>query len=119
MYYVCIENNEIIGIQSYKPEVPLTVEVVEISDDNYQQILKETHTFDILTKEVVPLDNSALLQKEQVKLNNLEQEFLNKTDWKILRHIRQKALNVPTSLTGEEYLKLESLRNQASLRIVK
>ena len=45
-------------------------------------------------------------------------EFLNSTDWKILRHIRQKALNITTSLSDVEYLQLEQQRQAAAARII-
>lgn len=41
------------------------------------------------------------------------------TDWQVLRHIRQKALGVRTSLTEEEYLALELQRQDASTKIQK
>lgn len=118
MYYVCIENDRVVGIQQYEPNVPPTVSVIEISDTNHQQILDQTHTFDLVTRTVVPVADSVIAQKEQYKLNGIEREFLNTTDWKVLRHIRQKSLNIPTSLTEEEYLKLEQHRQDAASRIV-
>lgn len=36
--------------------------------------------------------------------------FLKETDWKVLRHVGQKALGVATSMTEEEYLALEQER---------
>lgn len=43
--------------------------------------------------------------------------FLNTTDYKVLRHIRQKALNLPLSMTEAEYLNLEQQRHDASLKV--
>jgi hypothetical protein len=118
MHYVCIENNNIVGIQSYEPAVPNTVVVVTITDDQHNQIMNQTHKFDIATKTVVPIDTSILSQREQEKLNAIEREFLNSTDWQILRHLRQKTLGVTTSLTEEQYLALEQQRQAAASRIV-
>lgn len=118
MYYVCIENNTVIGIQNYEPEVPLTVEVIQISDEDNQKIFNQTHKFDVPTRSVIPLDNSIINEREIHRLNAIEREFLNRTDWKILRHIRQKALNIPTSLTDEEYLQLENMRHDAASRVI-
>jgi predicted nucleotidyltransferase len=58
------------------------------------------------------------VQQAQELSNGLEREFLNSTDWKILRHIRQKALNITTSLSDEEYIQLEQQREAAAARIV-
>jgi hypothetical protein len=49
--------------------------------------------------------------------NGQEREFLNSTDWKVLRHIRQKALNITTSLSDVEYTQLEQQREAAAVRI--
>lgn len=115
MHYVCIENGNVVGIQSYEPSVPPTVEVVTITDDQFRQIVSSTHKFDVTTKSVVALDLSA---KEQERLNAVEREFLNSTDWKVLRHMRQKLLGIPTSLTEAQYLELEQQRQAAADRIV-
>ena len=118
MHYVCIENNQITGIQSYEPAVPSTVSVVTISDEHYAQIMAQTHRFDTASRTVVAVDQVVINQREQDRLNGIDREFLNSTDWKIMRHIRQKALNVATSLTDAEYLELEQQRQAAAARIV-
>ena len=118
MNYVCIENNAISSILNYEPSVPDTVEVVTISDDDGKKLHDQTHIFDLNSKTVVPIDASITAQKEKEKLNGVEREFLNSTDWKILRHIRQKSLNITTTLTDAEYLALEQQRNEAATRIV-
>lgn len=118
MYYVCIENNHITGIQSYEPAVPSTVTVTTISDGQHAQIIAQTHRFDVASATVVAVDQAILNQQEQDRSNGIEREFLNSTDWKILRHIRQKALNVATSLTDIEYIALEQQRQAAAARIV-
>ena len=118
MHYVCIENNQVTGIQSYEPAVPNTVSVVTITDEQHQQIMNQTHIFDVASKTVVAINSAVLAEKEQYRLNGIEREFLNSTDWKILRHLRQKALNVPTTLTDAQYIELEQQRQAAAARIV-
>jgi heme A synthase len=118
MHYVCIENNQVTGIQSYEPAVPNTVSVVTITNEQHQQIMNQTHRFDVALRNVVAVDSAVLAEKEQYRLNGIEREFLNSTDWKILRHLRQKALNVPTALTDAQYLELEQQRQAAAARIV-
>jgi hypothetical protein len=118
MHYVCIENNQVTGIQSYEPAVPDTVSVVTITDEQHQQVMNQTHRFDVVSRNVVVVDSAVLAEKEQYRLNGIEREFLNSTDWKILRHLRQKALNVPTTLTDAQYLELEQQRQAAAARIV-
>ncbi len=118
MHYVCIENNTVVGVLNYQPNVPNTVTVVTITDEQNQSIIDQTHYFDLATKTVVPVNPSTIAQKEQEVKNAVEREFLNSTDWKVLRHIRQKFLGIPTTLTEAEYLALEQQRNEASKRIL-
>lgn len=118
MYYVCIEDNKIVSILNYSPNVPDSVAVYEITDEQANQITAQTHYYDIPTKSVREVDSNISAQKAQETANAEYREFLRSTDWKILRHIRQKALNVPTSLTEEEYLTLEQQRADAADNIV-
>ena len=118
MYYVCIENNLVTGIMSYEPAVPEAVRTVTISDEQYNQIMAQTHRFDITTNNLVSVPSQELEQKARDVLNAVEREFLNSTDWKVMRHIRQKALGEITSLTEEQYLELEQQRSGAAGRIV-
>ena len=118
MHYVCIEDNRISSILNYEPTVPSSVTVVTITDTEYNNIKAQTHYFDVADRTVKSVDASVLIQKEQEVENAQQREFLRSTDWQILRHIRQKALNVPTSLTDEEYLALEQQRADAAASIV-
>jgi hypothetical protein len=118
MHYVCIENNIVTSILNYEPSVPESVSVVAISDSDQANIENYTHFFDVETETVIPLASDIIVQLEQEKLNAVRREFLNSTDWKILRHMRQKALNLATSLTDEEYLALEQQRNDAAAQII-
>jgi hypothetical protein len=117
MYYVCIENNNVISVLNYRPNVPSSVTVAEISDEQHGQIEATTHKFDVGTKTVIANPDYSLSAKEQQQKNAVEREFLNSTDWKILRHIRQKALNIATSLSDAEYILLEQQRETAAARI--
>lgn len=114
MYYVCIENNQITAILNYQPNVPSTVSVTEISNEQYDQIVNNTHYFNLTTKKVEALTAEQIDAKATFNQNSIHREFLNSTDWKVLRHVRQKALGVPTTLTEEEYLELEQQRQTAA-----
>ncbi len=117
MYYVCIEDNKVISVLNYSPNVPNTVNVVEISDEAHEQLQAGTHRFDIPTSSVLPISVAETNAKAAQQRNIADLEFLRSTDWKILRHIRQKALGIPTSLTDAEYLALEQQRQDAAARI--
>lgn len=118
MYYVCIEDNSIISILNYLPSVPDSVSLHEITDEQASQIKEQTHYFDVSSKTVKPVDANVSSQKSQDLLNAQEREFLRSTDWKILRHLRQKSLGQTTSLTEQEFLELEQQRADAAARIV-
>lgn len=118
MHYVCIEDNKVITILNYQPSVPDTVTVQEISDAQAAQIAAQTHYFDVSSRAVTVVDSAITVQKAKDLTNGLEREFLNSTDWKVLRHIRQKALNIATSLSDADYLQLEQQREAAAARIV-
>jgi hypothetical protein len=118
MHYVCIENNLVVSILSYQPNVPSSVAVVEITDSQAAQIAAQTHYFDVTNRSVTAVSAEVTAQQAVDVANGQEREFLNNTDWKVLRHLRQKALNIPTSLSDAEYLQLEQQRETAAARIV-
>ena len=118
MHYVCIENNLVVSVLSYEPNVPSSVSVVEISDAQATQIAAQTHYFDVSSRSVSAVAAGVTAQRVVDVVNGQEREFLNSTDWKVLRHIRQKALNITTSLTDAEYLQLEQQRQAAAARII-
>jgi hypothetical protein len=123
MYYVIIDNEQVTSVLNYEPELPEGIEKVEISDDDYQRItIEKTHYFDIPTRiileypqEIIDSENR---KKSQDLINSENRQFLNSTDWKVLRHIREQNLGLTTSLTQEEYLDLERSRASAASLIV-
>lgn len=118
MYYVCIEDDRVINVLNYAPEVPNTVTVVEIDNSNYELLISRSHYFDIPTQTVLPYSTEVIDARAQQQLNKQHQRVLADSDWQVLRHIRQKALGVPTSLSEAEYLDLELRRNQAANSII-
>ena len=117
MNYVCIENNLVVSVLNYQPNVPGSVTVVEITDAQAAQIAAQTHYFDVASKSVTAVAAGVAAQRATDVANGQEREFLNSTDWKVLRHIRQKALNITTSLSDAEYIQLEQQREAAAARI--
>jgi len=114
MYYVCIEDDRVVNVLDYAPQVPATVKVVEVNNHDYALLACRSHYFDIPTLSILPYGAEVIGVREQEQLNKTHQQLLNSTDWQVLRHIRQKALGVPTSLSEAEYLDLELRRNQAA-----
>lgn len=118
MKYVCIENDVVISVLDYEPNVPASVSVVTISDIDGNNLSAGTHIFDISSSSVVEKPAEAVAQENTAAQNGQEREFLNSTDWKVLRHIRQKHLGIATSLTEEQYTELENQREAAAQRVV-
>lgn len=118
MYYICVENNRLISILDYEPNVPDTVSVTKIDAVEFAKLDNQTHYFDTDTKQVLPYDQSKFDQRQQEEANKEHQRYLSSTDWKVMRHIRQKALGIPTSLSEAEYLELEAERQRAAEAII-
>ena len=117
MHYVCIENNVIVSILSYEPNVPDSVTVYPITDEQATQIQDQTHFFDLNSKAVVEMPTEVLAEKDRNLANGGHREFLNSTDWQVLRHLREKTLGLLTSLTEEEFINLEQQRQTAASSI--
>lgn len=117
MYYVCVEDNRIISVLNHLPSVPDSVTVKEISDQDYELLTAGSHYFDMPTQSILSHSSSVLDTREQQKQSVVLRKQLQDTDWQVLRHIRQKALGVPTSLSDAEYLDLELERNRIAAQI--
>jgi hypothetical protein len=118
MKYICIEAGEVTSLMSYEPEVPSGVTVVEITDEKADQLEAGTHIFDVPTQSVTLKTEQVTRRENTIESNGQEREFLNSTDWKVLRHIRQKHLGIATTLTEEQYTELENQREAAAQRVV-
>jgi hypothetical protein len=123
MYYIVIENGGISSILNYEPNVPETHTVVEISDAEYESIITaKTHYFDLVDLAVKSYGQTHIdteVAKETQRITNAEKrKFLADSDWKVMRHIREKALGQTTSLTDQQYLDLEQARATAAAAIV-
>jgi hypothetical protein len=123
MYYVIIENGEISSILNYEPNVPETHTVVEITDEVYESIITaKTHYFDLADNTVKSYSQTHLdteAAKEAQRITNAEKrKFLAESDWKVMRHLREKALGQTTTLTDQQYLDLEQARATAAAAIV-
>ena len=118
MYY-CVENQKVIGVQDYEPNVPQSVKVYSVSDEDHKKSFGQnaTHYFDAVLGKVLPIPSKELdkIQTEKQYHNLTTQVGLS--DWKVLRHIREKALDLPTTLTEEEYVALEQQRQNTVQQI--
>ena len=72
MHYVCIENNIVVSILNYAPNVPTSVSVVEISNEQADQLVAQTHYFDVPSRTVKPVAASVTEQKARDAANAIE-----------------------------------------------
>jgi hypothetical protein len=120
MHYVCVENSRVISILNYKPTIPPSVNIVVISDKQHQSITRDgTHYFDTTSLSVQPINvdlrKDTAARNAQIAQNKEMRQFLDATDWKVLRHLREKTLKqTPPSLSDEEFLQLEQQRAAAA-----
>ena len=115
--YVCIENGVVVSILDYQPNVPDSVTVAKITKEHYENIMAGTHVFDVETMYIKAVPSVEIAKKENERRNAQRRHLLESTDWQVLRHIRQKALQIPTTLSEDKYLELEALRHQAAQNI--
>ena len=111
MYYVCIEDNEVTSIIDYEPSVPDTISIEPITDAKYRSITDGKSYYDAIKREVVKVATQIIKSEEKSKK---AAAFLNSTDWKVLRHIRETGLGIEPSLSDAEYIKLEKERQKQS-----
>jgi len=107
-----------LSFSSAKTTAPDYVIQQECSDDDQQKILSGMYKFDVAQLAVVVKSNSALAEIATQKSNAEKSHYLASTDWKILRHLREKVLRVQTSMTEQQYLALEQERQNVAKSIV-
>lgn len=123
MYYLLVENNQVISVLDYEPEVPDSVTVVMLTAEEHKNLVEDKISyFDVPSMSIKKYSQDQLNQQASVeeteKINAENRDFLSKTDWKVLRHLREKALGIATSLSEDEYLELEHRREAAANSIL-
>jgi hypothetical protein len=103
--------------QVVQQQIEISPAVIAEDGSVLQEAVVELQEVELPGYEVEVLDITSQLEQEQI--NAEAQAFLDSTDFKVLRHIRQKALGQELSLSEEEYLVLEQQRSDAAASIVK
>lgn len=117
MYYYCVENQKLCSVLNYEPNAPESMSVHLVNDDVHARIQAGEWWFNLDKLCPEPVPSVVLDQRDEAKTQNDLRSYLNSTDWQVLRHIRQKALGMPTTLEEHEYLDLEFQREQTARRI--
>lgn len=114
MHYVCVEEGRVVNIVNYAPEVPKSMTVYPISDEEYSAIIFDTHYFDVGLGKVEQIPKHVAEHRQKFLAKKNGRAYLEETDWMVLRHIREKALDLPTTLTQEAYIALETERHEVA-----
>lgn len=123
-YYIVYDSNrDSVSVINYEPNVPSDIKIIEISETEKFGMDQGIYYFDktnqtVIKKALTEIQSEGLTKKTQQE-NAQHQDFLNSTDWKVLRHIREIALNQSTTLSQEEYIDLEKERSEAAKSIKK
>lgn len=123
-YYIVYDSNrDSVSVINYEPNVPSDIKIIEISETEKFGMDQGIYYFDktnqtVIKKALTEIQSEGLTKKTQQE-NAQHQDFLNSTDWKVLRHIREVALNQSTTLSQEEYIDLEKERSEAAKSIKK
>jgi hypothetical protein len=115
--FLCIENNAVVSVLNYEPNVPASIEVIKLSPEEDLLLNDSKYQFDVGTKKFVLKDSTTVEAEAAKEISAKNVQYLQSTDWMVLRHIRQHALGVNTSLTEQEYLDLEAERNIAASKV--
>lgn len=111
IHYVLVEDGRVISTIDYKPNAPDTVSVYPIPKEDYDAIVGQTHFFDPVSEKVTPVDISVTNRRLAIAARDNGKGYLQETDWIVMRHIREIALSLPTTLTHDEYIALETKRH--------
>lgn len=123
MNYLLIENNELVGVCDYEPNIgDDDINVVTYSGNIPQERIL------YLNGKIVDKDNYVFINNKYVKktkaitdlvnTNHESKKYLNDTDWLVIRHRDQLDLKQQTSLTQEQYLDLLAKRQAAREKVV-
>ena len=115
-YYACIDKGNFLCAINYEPNVSGDMVAYEITEEDYTNLTEYgfDYYFDQEEKAAKKKDEAVILRKKEILEHVL---FLKNSDWKVLRHLREKALGLETSMTEEEYLSLEKERHERAKSI--
>lgn len=118
MHYVLVEEDRVISTINYEPSVPDTIKVYPIADEAYDCLIAKTHYFCIVEKKIVEVPKEVKDQQLSILSKKNGRAYLLATDWMVMRHIRELALKLPTTLSEKEYITLEEKRQSVAKAIV-
>ncbi len=123
MIYLLIENNNLVGVCDYEPNIgDDNIQIIEYSGN----IPKENIIY--IDGKICNIDDYVFINEKYVKktkavsnlinTNNELRNYLADTDWLVIRHRDQVDLKQETSLTEDQYIDLLNKRQAARERVV-
>lgn len=123
MFYICVEEVEnrahILNILNYEPAVPASVTVYPITEKEHVDLLNKDIYFDLKEKKLLPVPQNVKDHRLELLAITNGHVYLSQTDWKVLRHLREKTLGIPTTLSEEELHALETKRHEVAAKLSK
>lgn len=123
MNYLLIENETLVGVCDYEPNIGNdNIQIIKYSGN----IPKERILY--LEGKIVDSNNFVYLNGKYVKKtkavadilenNKAARNYLTDTDWLVIRHRDQLDLNLETSLNNDQYIDLLNKRQEARKQVV-
>ncbi|MBQ9246474.1 hypothetical protein IJ182_09435 [bacterium] len=122
MNYILIENDELVSVCDYIPNIGNdNITVIPYSGNIPQERIlyingriEDSKNYIYVNGKYIRKTNNI---ENTVNTNSEARKYLNNTDWLVIRHRDQIELNIETSLTQEEYIDLLEKRQQARERV--
>jgi hypothetical protein len=123
MNYLLLENEELVGVCDYVPNIGEdNIKILPYSGNiPKERILyingsvEDSNNYTYLNGKLVKKTKAV----EKLVQDNAEAtDYLTNTDWLVIRHRDQVDLNQTTSLTNEQYLDLLAKRQQARDKVI-
>ena len=116
MKYIIVQNNQI--VYQYEADQPQAFGGSWSAEYSQHLEIDPSIQFPKLVDGVVVEDEEKKQQYEAQIQSQEALNFLNTTDWKVIRHRDQQALGVPTSMTEEQFQELLEQRQSARDSII-
>ncbi len=123
MNYLLIENEQLVGVCDYEPNIGEDdIQVITYSGNIPRERILYINGKIVDSNNYVFINGNYVKRTKAIetllKTNEESKNYLNDTDWMVIRHRDQLALGQTTSLTDEQYLDLLTKRQAARERVV-
>lgn len=124
MNYLLIENETLVGVYDYEPNIGNDdIQIIKYSGNIPKERIIYLNGKIADSNDYIYINDKYVKKTKAIKKmldTNAEAEnYLTDTDWLVIRHRDQLALNKETSLTNEQYLNLLAKRQYAREKVVR